>query len=163
MSIAFNSVILAGYLTRDVELRYTPSGQAVGNCALAVNKKWRDQDGQERSEVLFIDFVAWGAGAEALGQYLKKGSPLLINGTLKMDQWEDKQTGQKRSKIVVNVSHFTFLGDGSQNAGDSSAQRPASKPEGPRRGQGAGFNRAPARGQASAENPQPDAADDIPF
>ena len=110
MGASFNKVILAGNLTRDPELRYTPSGTAIAAFGLAVNRKWKDQNGETKEDVTFIDVTAFGKQAELLGQYCKKGSALLVEGRLKLDQWEDKQTQQKRSKLGVVLERMTFLG-----------------------------------------------------
>lgn len=106
----FNKVILAGNLTRDIQLSTLPSGQVVGECGMAINRKWRPQGGGDmREEVCFVDFRVYGKGAETLNQYVGKGSPLLIEGRLKFDQWEAKDGG-KRSKLYVIVDTFQFLG-----------------------------------------------------
>ena len=116
----FNKVILAGNLTRDPELRYTPSGTAIAKFGLAVNRKWKDQSGEMKEEVTFIDIDAFGKQAETIGNYLKKGRPILIEGRLKLDQWDDKQTQQKRSRLGVVLESFTFLdsGKGGDGGGD---------------------------------------------
>lgn len=106
----FNKVILAGNVTREVELRYTPKGTAICKVGLAVNRRWKDDAGNEKEEVLFVDCDAFGRGAEVLGQYLKKGNPLLVEGRLKLDSWEDKQTGEKKHKLGVVVETFQLLG-----------------------------------------------------
>src|SRR6188472_4549639 len=107
----FNKVILAGNLTRDPELRYTGNGMAIAKFALAVNRKWKDGNtGDMKEEVTFVDIDAFGKQAETIGQYLKKGRPILIEGRLKLDQWDDKQSGQKRSKLGVILETFQFVG-----------------------------------------------------
>jgi single-strand DNA-binding protein len=108
--MSFNKVILLGNLTRDPEMRYTPKGQAIAQIGLAVNRKWKNESGQEQEEVTFIDVTAWGKQAEVLAQYLKKGNPLFVEGRLKLDQWDDKTTGQKRSKLGVVMESFQFIG-----------------------------------------------------
>ena len=108
----FNKVILAGNLTRDPELRYTPGGTAVAKFGLAINRKWKDQSGEPKEEVTFVDVDAFGKQAELIGQYLKKGSAILIEGRLKMDQWDDKKTGEKRSRLGVVMEGMTFLSGG---------------------------------------------------
>ena len=95
----FNKVILAGNLTRDPELRYLPKGTAVAKIGLAINRNWRTETGEQKEEVTFIDVEAFGKQAETISQYLKKGRPILIEGRLKLDQWEDKQTQQKKTKL----------------------------------------------------------------
>lgn len=114
----FNKVILAGNLTRDPELRYTPKGMAIAKITLAINRQWKTEAGESKEEVTFVDVDSFGRQAETIGQYLKKGSPLLMEGRLKLDQWDDKQSGQKRSRLGVIMESFQFLGkgDGSQSA-----------------------------------------------
>lgn len=106
----FNKVILGGNLTRDVELRHLQSNTAVGAFGLAVNRKWKDAQGNQKDEVLFVDCEAWGKTAEAMSRYLSKGKPVLIEGRLKLEQWEDKNGGGKRSKLKVVVDSFQFVG-----------------------------------------------------
>src|SRR5882762_10819578 len=95
----FNKVILAGNLTRDPELRYTPKGSAIADLSVAVNRTWKTETGETKEEATFVEVAAYGRTAEVIAQYLKKGRPILIEGRLKLDQWDDKQTGQKRSKL----------------------------------------------------------------
>src|ERR1700747_585551 len=109
---SFNKVILAGNLTRDPELRYTPKGTAIARIGLAVNRTWKTETGESKEEVTFIDVDAFPRQAETLAQYLKKGSPRMVEGRLKLDQWDDKQTGQKRSRLGVVLEGFQFLGGG---------------------------------------------------
>lgn len=141
----FNKVILAGNLTRDPELRYTPKGTAIARIGLAINRRFAGEDGQPREETTFVDVDAFGKQAETIGQYLRKGRPILIEGRLKLDQWDDKQTGQKRSKLGVVMESFQFL-DSKEKDGDA----PAAQPN----------DRRPARVAAPA-NPNP-AADGVP-
>ena len=122
----FNKVILAGNLTRDPELRYTPSGTAIAKFGLAVNRKWKDQSGELKEEVTFVDVDCFGKQAETIGQYLKKGRPILIEGRLRLDQWEDKQTQQKRSRLGVVMESFQFLDSG--NRGEGGSDMPRSRP-----------------------------------
>ncbi len=109
---SFNKVILMGNLTRDPELRYTPKGTAVANLGIAVNRKWRNDTGEMQDETTFVDVEAFGKQAETIGQYLKKGRPIMIEGRLRYDQWEDKNSGQKRSKLNVVLENFQFLDSG---------------------------------------------------
>lgn len=104
-----NQVTLCGYLARDPELAYTPKGTAVAKCAVAVNRKWKDETGQEREKVTFVEFQVWQRSAENMGQYAKKGAPVLLTGYLDIDQWDDKATGQKRSKMYVVVTTWQLL------------------------------------------------------
>jgi len=105
-----NKVLLIGNLTRDPELRQTPKGTAVAQFGIAVNRTFRGEDGQSREEVTFVDLEAWGKQAETIAKFLTKGRPIFIEGRLKLDQWEDKNGGGKRSKMRVVVENFQFLG-----------------------------------------------------
>src|SRR3954471_6753541 len=106
---SFNRVILAGNLTRDPEVRYTPKGLAIAKIGLAVNRTWKNEAGESKEEVTFVDVDAFGRQAETIGQYFKKGRPILIEGRLKLDQWDDKQSGQKRSRLGVVMEGFQFM------------------------------------------------------
>lgn len=130
---SFNKVILMGNLTRDPELRYTPSGTAIAKMGLAVNRVWRDAEGQQKEEVTFVDVDAFGKQAETIGQYMQKGRPILVEGRLKLDQWEDKNTGQNRSRLGVVLERFTFVGGGGGQVGggDAAPQQSAPPPSGP--------------------------------
>ena len=112
----FNKVILAGNLTRDPELRYTPKGTAIAQLGLAINRVYKTETGENKEEVTFVDVDAFGRSAEVISQYLKKGRRILIEGRLKFDQWDDKQTGQKRSKLRVVLESFQFM-DSQRNEG----------------------------------------------
>jgi single-strand DNA-binding protein len=105
----YNKVILMGNLTRDPELRYLPKGTAVARIGLAINRTYTGEDGQKRDDTTFVDVDAFGKQAEALGQYFKKGRPIFVEGRLKLDTWDDKQTGQKRSKMGVIMESFQFV------------------------------------------------------
>ena len=100
----YNKVILIGNLTRDPELRYTPKGTAVAKIGLAINRTWRSETGEMKEETTFVDVDAFGRQAETLGQYMKKGRPIMIEGRLRLDTWEDKQTNQKRSKLKTTAT-----------------------------------------------------------
>ncbi len=114
-----NRVMLMGNLTRDPELRYTNSNMAVINFGLAINRRWRNQAGDQQEETVFVDCEAWGKQAETINQYLKKGRPVYLEGRLKLDQWEDKE-GQKRSKLKVVVEGFQFIDARQGAAGEDS-------------------------------------------
>ena len=101
----YNKVLLMGNLTRDIELKYTPSNQAVANIGLAVNRRYKTSEGEQREETTFVDCEAWGRTAEVMNQYLAKGRPVFIEGRLKLDTWTDKDGG-KRSKHRVVVENF---------------------------------------------------------
>jgi single-strand DNA-binding protein len=103
----FNRVIIAGHLTRDVEVRYTTKGTAIGSFGIAVNRKSADFE-----EKAFVDVTVFGKGVDTLKQYVQKGSPLLVEGRLKTEEWTDKASGQKRSKLVLICESFQFLNSG---------------------------------------------------
>lgn len=122
---SFNQIILVGNLTRDPQLRFLPSSMALCDFGLAVNEKYKTKAGEERENVLFVDCVAWGKQGETINQYMKKGSAILVSGKLKLETWEDKNGGGKRSKHSVSVESFQFLG----GKGDSvKSDKPASDP-----------------------------------
>jgi single-strand DNA-binding protein len=146
---SFNKVILVGNLTRDPEVRYTPKGTAVTDIGLAVNRVYTTDNNEKREEVTFIDVTLWGRTAEIAGEYLKKGRPCLIEGRLQMDTWDDKQTGQKRSKLKVIGEGLQLLGSRPSGGGDSGGEDR----------QSARSTTAPPKGPKSAE---PD-EDEIPF
>ena len=105
-----NKVLLMGNLTRDPEVRYTPKGTAVAELGIAVNRVYSGENGEKREEVTFVDVTVWGRTAENVGEYLKKGRPVFIEGRLQLDSWEDKQSGQKRNKLKVVADNVQFLG-----------------------------------------------------
>jgi len=158
----YNRVILVGNLTRDPQLKYLPSQTAVVEFGLAINRKYKTADGQDREEVTYVDISAFGKQAEVINQYCQKGRPLLVEGRLKYDSWEDKQGGGKRSKLTVVVENFQFLGSrpGAGEGGPEGQTRPAARPAPARPGQQQAAPPAP-------EQPFPDEQsfkdDDIPF
>ena len=139
----FNRVIVAGNLTRDPQLSYTPSNTPVCEFGMAINRKWRDRDGNSKDEVCYVDLIAYARQAEVINQYMGKGRPMLVEGRLRFRQWTSKE-GQNRSKLDVVVENFTFLGSPPQGGGQGRA--------------GGGAGRAPA--QAPGQGPAP--ADDVP-
>ncbi|MDX2110295.1 MAG: single-stranded DNA-binding protein [Verrucomicrobiota bacterium] len=167
---SFNKVILMGNLTRDPELRVTPAGLSICKFGLAVNRVYNSADGERKEEVTFVDIDSFGKQAETISKYLTKGRPVLIEGRLKLDQWEDKNSGEKRSKLGVVAESFQFVGareggsaDGSGSGGNyddvsppprtarpaqPAPQRSAPPPPPPRA--------APKGGEQSME-------DDVPF
>ncbi len=166
---SFNKVILLGNLTRDPELRYTPKGQAVAKLGLAVNRSYKTDTGEVREEVTFIDVDAWGKQAELIGQYLRKGSPLFMEGRLKLDQWDDKTTGQKVTKLRVVMENFQFIGgprgaEGAPGAGPGPAGSPPGN-FGPPPSRGAARTPTPSAPQEGGEPPSSPAGevDDVPF
>lgn len=108
----FNKVYLIGNLTRDPELRVTPKGTAICQFGIAVNRQYKDESGAMRDDTTFVDIEAWGKQGETISKYMTKGRPLFVEGRLKLDQWEDKTSGQKRSKLKVVLENFQFLGGG---------------------------------------------------
>ena len=178
MSASYNKVLLMGNLTRDPELKYTPKGTAVTDIGLACNRVYQTESGEKREEVTFVDITVMGRQAETVSQYCQKGRPVFVEGRLQLDQWDDKQTGQKRSKLKVMAERVQFLGSGQD--------RPGGAAGGPRRGGdeegGGGYEEedggaprpmsrpAPAQRPAQqsrpapARRPEPSAEDDdIPF
>jgi single-strand DNA-binding protein len=139
---SFNKVILIGNLTRDVELKYLPKGTAVCNLSLAVNRRWKTEAGEEKEDVYFAECKAFGKQAETIAQYVKKGHPLMVEGRLTREEWDDKKTGDKRSTTRIMIETFQFL------KGRDEGEAPA-----PRR------ETAPA---TAAPKPDLD-ADDLPF
>jgi len=153
---SFNKVILVGNLTRDPELRYTPKGTAIAKIGLAVNRVWTNEAGEKKEEVTFVDVDVFGRTAENVGQYMRKGRPILVEGRLRLDQWDDKQTGQKKSKLGVVAETVQFLGS-SQGGGEGGAP---SAPAVPRAARPAAAAPATAPDAGDSEPPHDD---DVPF
>ncbi len=158
----FNKVIIVGNLTRDIELKYAPSGTAIGSTGIASTRKFKGGDGQMKEEVLFVDITAFGRTAEVMNQYLRKGSKLLVEGRLKLDSWTD-QNGGKRSKHSVTIENMTMLdskGDNPGGGGGSYNQAPNNAPQ---------QQSAPKQQQQSYQAPSNDIPaidindDEIPF
>ena len=160
---SFNKVMLIGNLTRDPEIKYTPKGTAIADIGLAVNRNYTTESGEKREEVTFIDVTLWGRVAEIVGEYCKKGRPLFVEGRLQLDTWDDKATGQKRSKLKVVGENIQLLGSreggpagGGGEHGESRSEgrpqqsRPAARPASP-----------PPRPPADPDLDAPE--DDIPF
>jgi len=156
---SFNRVILVGNLTRDPELRYTPKGLAIAKIGLAVNRTWKNETGESKEEVTFVDIDAFGKQAETIGQYLKKGRPILVEGRLRLDQWDDKQTGQKRSRLGVVMEGFQFLDSGNRGEPGAEVPRRLATPA------AAPASVAPAAPSTHAAEPEPSEPeqDDVPF
>ncbi|MDX6642037.1 MAG: single-strand DNA-binding protein [Solirubrobacteraceae bacterium] len=153
---SFNKVILLGNLTRDPEVRYTPKGTAVTELGMAVNRVYTAENGEKREETTFVDVTLWGRTAEIAGEYLKKGRPVFIEGRLQLDTWDDKQSGQKRSKLKVVGEGLQLLG-GRPGGGGAGA------------GGGGGDEESSGGSRPSRPAPPPKAApagpddDEIPF
>src|SRR3954468_13823643 len=159
----FNKVILAGNLTRDPELRYTPKGTAIAKFGLAINRTWKNETGEAKEEVTFVDIDAFGKQAETLAKYMKKGRPILVEGRLRLDQWDDKQTNQKRSRLGVVLESFQFLDSG--GAGEGGGGFSGGAPDASRQSRPAPNRPAPgaAAPPPPADDMPPDAEDDVPF
>ena len=161
-----NKVMLIGNLTRDPEIKYTPKGTAVAQLGLAINRFWSNDAGEKQEETTFVDVELWGRQAEVAGEYLKKGRPVFIEGRLKLDTWDDKTSGQKRSKMKVVGEQLQLLGS-REGGGGGGGNYGAS-------GSGGGEHsdersaRPPGRPAPPPKRPQPDPdldtpEDDVPF
>jgi len=117
--------MLIGNLTRDPELRVTPKGTAICQFGLAINRQFKDESGAQRDETTFVDCEAWGKQGENIAKYLTKGRPAYVEGRLKLDSWDDKTTGQKRSKLKIVVEQVQFLGGRDDKPQDSDSPRPS--------------------------------------
>ena len=148
---SFNKVILLGNLTRDPEVRYTPKGTAVTELGMAVNRVYTAENGEKREETTFVDVTLWGRTAEIAGEYLKKGRPVLIEGRLQLDTWDDKQSGQKRSKLKVVGEGLQLIGSRPGGGGGGGGNE---------EGSGAPRSNKPAPPKAVPSEP---GDDDIPF
>ena len=157
---SFNKVILVGNLTRDPELRYTPKGTAIAKIGLAVNRTWRNEAGETKEEVTFVDVDVFGRTAENVGQYMRKGRPLLVEGRLRLDTWDDKQTGQKRSRLGVVAETVQFLGSPAGGGGEGGGGGGSSAPSAPRAPRPSA---AAPSAPDSVEGDLPPESDDVPF
>ena len=159
-----NKVMLLGNLTRDPEIRYTPKGTAVTDLGMAINRIRTGDNGERIEEVTYVDVTLWGRSAELAGQYLGKGRSVFIEGRLQLDQWDDKATGQKRSRLRVVGENMQFIGGQGQGGGGVNAQggnQQQSKPA-QQQQQTSGDSAPPQSGGAAASSFDDD-ADDIPF
>ena len=150
-----NKVFLIGNLTRDPELRVTPKGTAICQFGIAVNRQFKDESGATRDETTFVDIEAWGKQGELVAKYLTKGSPAMVEGRLKLDQWEDKASGQKRSKIKVVLDNVQFLSSRGGGGGGGAAPAPA--------GDEGGAAALPDRSAAPKPAGKEKADEDVPF
>lgn len=158
---SYNKVLLMGNLTRDPEVRYTPKGMAVAQIGLAVNRQWTSETGEQKEEVVFIDVDVWGKQAETINQYMTKGSPIFIEGRLRLDTWDDKQTGQKRSKLKVVCERFQFIGAPKGGRTEFRDQPPGEHRPASRAAPAARAEPEPSGGLDPEPPPNPD--DNIPF
>jgi len=152
---SLNKVLLMGNLTRDPELRVTPKGTHICQFSLAINRQFKMESGETREEVIYVDVEAWGKQGETIAKYCTKGRPLYVEGRLRLDQWEDKNTKEKRSRMKVVLEQFQFLGD---TRGGAGAPQPASE-----EGVGSPERHAPpARSSAKPAVPE-NLDEDVPF
>lgn len=177
---SLNKVFLIGNLTRDPELRYTPNGTAVTDLGLAVNRLYNTKDGERREETLFVDVTVWNRQAETCCQYLRKGRPIHVEGYLRLDSWDDRTTGEKRTKIKVEAERVQFL-DGRRDDGGTagfaaeddnaasnappqrSASDPRHGPNGPSSRSYGPSNAGSQPNPSSGETDDAEADEDIPF
>jgi len=148
---SLNKVLLMGNLTRDPEVRALPSGMSICSFGLAVNRNFTTKDGEKREETTFVDIDAFGRQAEVIAKYMSKGRPIFVEGRLKLDQWDDKTSGQKRSKLGVVLENFQFLG----GRGDDDNS-----------GGGGGYDQSSPPPRATGRSSAPvrdDVDDDVPF
>ena len=129
---SFNKVILIGNLTRDPELKTLPKGTTVCNLSLAVNRRWKTEAGEEKEDVDFAECKAFGKQADTIGQYVKKGHPLLVEGRLSREEWDDKKTGEKRSTTRIMIETFQFLKGRDEGAAPAPRRETASAPAAPK-------------------------------
>lgn len=155
-----NKVMLIGNVVADLELRYTPKGTAVTDLRMAVNRQWSNDQGQRQEETTFLDVTLWSRQAELAAQYLSKGRPVYIEGRLQMESWEDKNTGQKRSRLKIVGENMQFLGSGGGGGQTQGAQETQETPHEesapPQQAQ------APPQGGSPASSDD-DGDEDIPF
>ena len=143
-------VLLMGNLTRDPELKATPNGTPVCQFSLAINRQWKTESGEKQEEVTYVDVEAWGKQAETIGKYVFKGKPLYVEGRLRLDQWEDKTSKEKRSRMKVVLEQFQFL----ESKADAAGSAPAAEPQ---------RNEIPPRAAAQRPAAQQDSAGAIQF
>jgi single-strand DNA-binding protein len=165
---SYNKVILMGNLTRDPESRVTPNGATICKIGLAVNRVYTAQDGTKKEEVTFVDCDAFGKTAENISRWMSKGKGILIEGRLRLDQWDDKATGQARSKLGVVIENFQFVGSRGESEAPADGPAPEGAEQAPR-----GY-KAPTQAPAAPKAPAPRRApaapqnnasidDDVPF
>jgi single-strand DNA-binding protein len=149
---SLNKFLAIGRLTRDVELRVTPKGVQVAQIGLAINRRYKAEDGSQRDEATFLDFEAWGKTAELCAKYLLRGSEVYFEARAKVDSWEDKASGHKRTKVKFVVENVQFLGGGQRDGAGGGEQ--AASP---------GSDTPPPRRTPSPQSTSEDLDDDVPF
>jgi single-strand DNA-binding protein len=152
VAVNFNKVIIAGNLTRDPQVRFFANERAVADIGIAVNRKWRDKDGNSQEETTFVDVECWGRTAELVGQYLSKGRACLVEGRLKLDQWEDKD-GNRRNKLKVVADTVQFLDSRGTGGGGGDFQGGGQEANSDSGSVPSGSSSAPASSQLDAEPP----------
>lgn len=161
---ALNKVFLIGNLTRDPEVRQTPSGRSLCKFGLAVNRGYTTAQGEEREETCFVDVEAWGSWAEACGKYLRKGGPVFVEGRLRYDQWEDRDSGERRSRLLVQAERGQFLGGQPGRGGSAPADQPGPQRSWPHPASGPDTHgEAPPNAPAPSFEEISEGDDDIPF
>jgi single-strand DNA-binding protein len=154
---SLNKVLLMGNLTRDPELRVTPKGTPICQFSLAINRQFKMESGESREEVIFVDIEAWGKQGETIAKYMTKGRPLYVEGRLRLDQWEDKNTKEKRSRMKVVLEQFQFLGDSRGSGAGGSPASDIDQTATPER------HAPPPRPGASKPAAQENLDEDVPF
>jgi single-strand DNA-binding protein len=159
---SLNKVLLMGNLTRDPELRVTPKGTPICQFSLAINRQFKMESGETREEVIYVDVEAWGKQGETIAKYMVKGRPLYVEGRLRLDQWEDKNTKEKRSRMKVVLEQFQFLGDNRAGAPAGGGSAGSSEPgidqtASPER------HSPPARSSSPKPAAQENLDEDVPF
>ena len=150
----YNKVVLVGHLTRDIEIRYSQGGAAIGKVGIATSHKWKSQTGEQKEEVMFIDLTFFGRVAEIANQYLRKGSKVLIDGRLVLEQWT-AQDGSKRSRHSVTVETMKMLDNKGDNPGNQGGGYGAAQAD-------SSYNQAPAQSQAPVAQSQPAPTHQVP-
>jgi single-strand DNA-binding protein len=158
---SLNKVLLMGNLTRDPELRVTPKGTPICQFSLAINRQFKMESGETREEVIYVDVEAWGKQGETIAKYVTKGRPLYVEGRLRLDQWEDKNTKEKRSRMKVVLEQFQFLGD--SRAGAPGGGTPGSAEPGIDQTVTPERHAPPARNAAPKPAAQENLDEDVPF
>ena len=158
---SLNKVMLMGNLTRDPELRVTPKGTPVCQFAIAINRQFKMESGESREEVIYVDIEAWGKQGETIAKYCTKGRPLFVEGRLRLDQWEDKNTKEKRSRMKVVLEGFQFLGDGRSGSGGASGGSPGGGDESA--GGSPERHAPPPRSSSAKPAAQENIDEDVPF
>jgi single-strand DNA-binding protein len=153
---SLNKVQIIGNISRDPEVKYTAHGKAVTDLGVAINRSWKDEGGNKKEEVTFVDVTLWGRVAEIAGEYCRKGGSIYIEGRLQMDTWEDKQSGQKRSKLRVVGENLQLLGSRRQEGQENQPKGHHERQQAPSGGFRQGSN-------TSFEEPPPEEDDERPF